>query len=331
MRGLKRFLYDRRRTIGAFGLFGALNALLLALYRLPVQAALYPTLLCAVLGAIFLGVEYLRVRRTHEALERLLGMSASMMEDVLPAPEGQLEEDYQALAESLRRETANLRESMGRRYRESVEYYTLWVHQIKTPISAMRLLLQNEDTQQSRCLRAELSRVERYVEMVLTYLRLDADDTDYVFRTCDLDALIRQAVRRFSGEFIGRKIRLEYAGVHEQLVTDEKWFSFVLEQLLSNALKYNREGGCIRIYLEEPKTLCVEDTGIGIAPEDLPRIFEQGYTGSNGRTSRKASGIGLYLCRRICGKLNIGISASSRLDEGTVIRLNLSQYQLKKE
>lgn len=168
MRGLKRFLYDRRRIIGAFGLFAALNALLLALYRLPVQAALYPTLLCAVLGAIFLGVEYLRVRRTHEALERLLEMSASMMEDVLPASEGQLEEDYQALAESLRRETANLRESMGRRYRESVEYYTLWVHQIKTPISAMRLLLQNEDTQQSRCLRAELSRVERYVEMVLT-------------------------------------------------------------------------------------------------------------------------------------------------------------------
>lgn len=222
MRGLKRFLYDRRRIIGAFGLFAALNALLLALYRLPVQAALYPTLLCAVLGAIFLGVEYLRVRRTHEALEHLLEMSASMMEDAFPAPEGQLEEDYQALAESLRRETAKLRESMGRRYRESVEYYTLWVHQIKTPISAMRLLLQSEDTPQSRHLRAELSRVERYVEMVLTYLRLDADDTDYVFRTCDLDALIRQAVRRFSGEFIGRKIRLEYAGVHEQLVTDEK-------------------------------------------------------------------------------------------------------------
>ena len=107
---------------------------------------------------------------------------------------------------------------------------------------------------------------------------------------------------------------------------DEKWFSFVLDQVLSNALKYTQSGS-ITIRMEEPATLCICDTGIGIAPEDLPRIFEKGYTGYNGRTDRKASGLGLWLCKRICNNLGYGISASSQVDAGTVIRINLSQQR----
>ena len=160
-------------------------------------------------------------------------------------------------------------------------------------------------------------------------MRLGSDYSDYVFTQQDIDEIIRSSVKKFASEFIDRRIRLEYDSVDIQAVTDEKWFTFVVEQLLSNALKYTREGS-IRIY-SEGKVLCIKDTGIGIAPEDLPRVFDKGYTGCNGRTDRRASGLGLYLCRRICQNLGIDISISSTVGEGTTVRLDLSQYKLRKE
>ena len=135
---------------------------------------------------------------------------------------------------------------------------------------------------------------------------------------------MRSAVKKFSTQFIRRRINLVYEPLGKKVVTDEKWLSFVVEQVLSNALKYT-PSGTVGIYMEEPTTLCISDTGIGIAPEDLPRIFEKGYTGYNGRTDKKASGLGLYLCRRICNNLGHTISASSAAGEGTVIRICLAQ------
>ncbi len=215
----------------------------------------------------------------------------------------------------------------ARRYADMVDYYTLWAHQIKTPIASMRLTLQNEDSPLSRRLTAELGRVERYVEMVLAYLRLDADSTDYVLRECELDPIVRGAVKKFSGEFIERKLALDFRPTGARVLTDEKWLSFVLEQLLSNALKYTPEGR-ISVYMEVPATLCISDTGIGIAPEDLPRIFEQGFTGRNGRRDKRASGLGLYLCRRVCRSIGHGISAESEPGKGTTVRLDLSRKTL---
>jgi len=168
------------------------------------------------------------------------------------------------------------------------------------------------------------------VEMVLAYLRLDADSTDYVLREYDLDPIVRGAVKKFAGEFIDRRLALELRPTNARVLTDEKWLSFVLEQLLSNALKYTPEGS-ISIYPEAPDTLCVADTGIGIAPEDLPRVFEQGYTGYNGRLDKRASGLGLYLCRRICRNLGHTITAQSEPGKGTTIRLDLSRKKLAVE
>lgn len=192
-------------------------------------------------------------------------------------------------------------------------------------IAAMRLTLQLDDTPNGRKLMSQLLRIEQYVDMVLMYLRLDEGTSDYVIRSCDVDEVIRQSLRKFAGEFIDRRLTLHYAPVGLTAVTDEKWLGFVVEQVLSNALKYTPEGGSITIDAEEPATLCIRDTGIGIAPEDLPRIFDRGYTGRNGRTHRQASGIGLYLCRRICRDLGHTITAASAVGEGTVIRLDLSR------
>jgi len=165
------------------------------------------------------------------------------------------------------------------------------------------------------------------VEMVLTFLRLDSDGSDYVIKEYDLDAVVKQAVKKFAGEFIDRKLRLVYEPLGATVVTDEKWLSFVIEQTLSNALKYTPSGS-ITITLEPEKKLCIRDTGIGIAPEDLPRIFENGFTGYNGRAHKKASGIGLYLCKRICTNLGHSVTAESEVGKGTVITVDLARTKL---
>ena len=161
------------------------------------------------------------------------------------------------------------------------------------------------------------------MEMVLTYLKMGSESTDYVFREVSLDKMIREAIRKFRGDFIIKKLRLVYEPVEKTVVSDEKWLSFVVEQILSNALKYTKKGS-VRIYMESPETLCIADTGIGIAPEDIPRIFEKGFTGGNGRGDKRASGIGLYLCREICRRLGHRIAISSVVDEGTTVRIDLA-------
>ena len=290
----------------------------------------YPAAICGALGLLFLISDIRRERSKHRRLCELEALPAPLMSG-FPERESPAEEDYRRIIERLREEMADLGNQMNRRYEEMIDYYTAWVHQIKTPIASMRLTFQNEDSALSRKAAGDLFRIEQYVEMVLVFLRLDSESTDYVFREYDVDGMIRQAVRRFSSQFIDKKLRLVYEPVRLSVITDEKWLLFVLEQVLSNAVKYTPSGGCVTIDLEAPATLCVRDTGIGIAPEDLPRIFEKGYTGRNGRSDKRASGLGLYLCRRICGQLGHRITANSSPDSGTVIRIRLDQKKLDVE
>lgn len=301
-----------------------------ALYRLPTAAVFYAAAICAFFGAIFIVLDYRGYCRRHRELQ-LLKKEVSIVLDRLPRAGNLLEEDYQDLVRQLYGDRQEMTEEMELRYRELVDYYTIWVHQIKTPIAAMRLILQEEGHARGQELKEELQRIEQYVEMVLCYLRLNAGSTDYVIKEYDLDEIVRQAVRKNASVFIRKKIRLEYEKLGARVVTDEKWLLFVIEQILSNALKYTAAGGEISIVLERPKTLCIRDNGIGIASEDLPRIFEKGYTGSNGRTDKKASGIGLYLSRRICENLGHRIFVTSRPGYGTEMRLDLKNAELEIE
>ncbi|MCD8376693.1 MAG: sensor histidine kinase [Oscillospiraceae bacterium] len=289
-----------KTKVPLFLLYSMLYVLLIVsfkLYQLPVLAVVYPMSLGFILIVGYLILDYRTEKKRFWQYHEL---------------ERKMQELQQQLA-------ANQNKS-----RQRMDYYSIWAHQIKTPIAAMHLLLQGQDGEVSRRLGVELNRIESYADMVMTYLRLDGDSTDYVFQQRDLDKILKGAVRRFSGEFIARKISLFYEPLNQTILTDEKWLSFVIEQILSNALKYTPSGS-ISIYMEPPQVLCIQDTGIGIASEDLPRIFEQGFTGCNGRTDKKASGIGLYLCKRICDDLGCQISAASQPGEGTVIRLNLKK------
>ena len=324
-----QYVKQRKMLIVAFFLCSFIFFCTFALYQFPLEAVLYPCGLCLLLVILLLAFDIRKEKKKREKLCSLLNLSAELMMD-FPAADTMEAEEYQKIIRLLCKQQEELLTEKNLRYSELMEYYMVWAHQIKTPIASMRLHLQNEDTELSRQLTEDLQRIEQYVEMVLTFLRLDTDSTDYVFRKQPLDEIVRGAVKKFSMQFIRKKLRLVYKPLEFSVVTDEKWLGFVIEQVLSNALKYTKEGS-IKIYAEEGNKLYISDTGIGIAPEDLPRIFENGYTGYNGRSDKRASGIGLYLCRRICTNLGHAISISSEPDQGTVVCIEFEKKTLEVE
>ena len=330
MKGFFRlYLRAQRRGMLFWGFCCLIFTVSFALYGLPLGAVLYPAALCAAAGGIILLLSLRKSRAVCQELS-LMQHHPADLPDELPAAQSPQEQAYQALLLALHADRQKLKSDMNARYHDMAEYYTVWAHQIKTPIAAIRLALQNEDTPLSRRLTGEVGRVEQYVQMALTYLRLGSDSSDYVIRSCALDDIVRPAVRRFAGEFIQRKIQLNYQMLNYTVITDEKWLGFVVEQVLSNALKYTPQGS-VSIYMEPEGVLCIRDTGIGVAPEDLPRVFEKGYTGYNGRSHRKASGLGLYLCREILTRLGHSVSAESQVDHGTTIRIDLRQHKTMQE
>ncbi len=245
------------------------------------------------------------------------------------------EQDYQNIIKNLKEQNSELKSQERIFKQEMSDYYSMWVHQIKTPIAAMHVLQQTLEEEYPeekyiKEIKLELFKIEQYVEMVLTYLRMGEMSGDLKFEKYSLDAIVRQVIRKYSQMFILRKIHLQYAKTSQYIVTDEKWLQFVLEQVLSNALKYTKDGGMIFIYTEEKenkKCLVIEDSGIGIQAEDLPRVFEKGFTGYNGRADKKSTGIGLYMCKKIMERLNHQIWIESEVDKGTKVYLALAREE----
>lgn len=313
MRLFASYIRSRLILIAAAVLMLLVSNISKILFDEPSIVIVYPLALCALMLVTAIAVDFIAFYTRHKSLKH----------DEFPENTNAIEEEYIRMINSLKEEAATERNKSVAEYHDMIMYYTLWAHQIKTPIAAMRLQLQSEDSHSSRQISADLNRIEAYVEMVLTYLRLDSDSTDYVIRECGLDDIIRPSVKKFRHEFILKKLKLDYEPINFKVITDEKWLVFIIEQVISNAIKYTDEGE-VRIKMRTPGILTIEDTGIGIAYEDLPRIFENGYTGFNGREDKRASGIGLYLCKRIADNLGHGISAMSKPGEGTVISLDLN-------
>lgn len=302
-----------------------------ALYQLPLEPVGYAAALTALFLLALGGIRFMHFLRKHRELAALYGQIAR---SALPLPEtsNRIERDYQELIRLLDQELSATAYAKDRAYQDMVEYYTIWAHQIKTPIAAMRLLLQSDTPPDKEELAAQLFRIEQYVEMVLQFIRLGDKGTDFVFQTVSLDDCVKQAVRKYAKWFIRKKIKLSYSPLDVAVLTDEKWLVFVIEQLLSNALKYTHQGE-ISLYLhpDRPLALVIEDTGIGIDPADLPRVFEHGYTGFNGRADKKSTGIGLYLCKRILDKLSHTIEIESAVGRGTKVILGLEAAPLEVE
>ena len=315
-----------RKLVAAAGLFCALSGVLIFwLYGLPGEAIAYLLCLCCIGTSFWAVLSFVRFWRKHKILRKMEEAIFVTAED-LPETTTLIEEDYQHLIQRLVRENRQRQAAADSMLEDLTSYYTLWVHQIKTPIAAMDLLLQAGPDRATE-MEIELQKIAQYVDMVLQYLRLDSTDKDLVLQRCQLDAVLRQTVRKYAKLFILKKIQLVFQETKWEVLSDEKWLCFLLEQLLSNALKYTPEGGKISIFLEGETNLVIADTGIGIAPEDLPRVFEKGFTGNNGRMDKKATGIGLYLCRRVTNLLGHTISIASEPGVGTQVLLGLGRPQ----
>lgn len=318
---MKEYIYARRRVICGALLMAAVCAAVFLAGGVPAGAVGYAASLCGAISIAIFIVDLVKFRRRRSILARLREDITVSCEN-LPVPDNAAEQDYQELLEILFRSRAEQAQKYEQSFEQMTDYYTMWAHQIKTPIAAMRLTLAEQDSAESRELSVQLTRIEQYVDMVMCYIRLESSSTDYVIRECPLDGIIRAALRKFSSQFIRKKLTLEYTPAECTVLTDEKWLLFVVGQVLSNSLKYTKTGG-IRIDFRDG-VLRISDTGIGIAPEDLPRVFDKGFTGCNGRSDMKASGLGLYLCRRICRELGHSISAESG-ESGTTVSIDLSR------
>lgn len=333
----RTFLKERIRNICMYLGFIGIFWVVFSLYDIDISAVGYAFLLSVVWLLGYGIIDFYKYVGKCYAL-RETSQKIDVDIDALPDAGTLLEENYQKIIRQLHDERLEI-ESRERISRQEMKYYySMWAHQIKTPIAALRVLIQaseeNEDEDENtreliREMKMELFKIEQYVDMVLTYVRMENMSSDLVFTRYPLDGLVRQAVRKYSQMFILRRIRLQLDPLDRTVLTDEKWFVFVLEQILSNALKYTSEG-CISIYMQD-SVLVVEDTGIGIYPEDLPRVFERGFTGYNGRNNKKSTGIGLYLCKTIMTKLGHEIWIESEVGTGTKVYIKLERPEINME
>ena len=312
-------------------LFTGLFAVSFYLYGLPGEPIEYGVTLCLFAGAVILAVDfslYLRRHRKMEALRAEITLSI----EALPPPRNLAERDYTELIVALHDERVRTVSQYDNLHSDMVDYYCLWAHQIKTPIAAMHLLLDgrgDEPAPSSNPSCLKLSNMWKWCCPTCAWTRAQAT---YYLKLYQLDNIVRQAVRKYAAQFVRKKIRLEYHEMDCFVLTDEKWLMFAIEQVLSNALKYTPSGGRVTISLDAPtKTLLIADSGIGIAPEDLPRVCEKGFTGYNGRTDKKSTGIGLYLCKRILTMLSHTIAIESQVGEGTLVRIGLETLDLSAE
>lgn len=332
------------------------------------QDVVYAAVLDVILLLITVLVGYLRYRSKVKALSNALKRPVEEQAQ-LPEATDDVEILYHRLLENQSIARSESESSAAVRQSRMRDYYSMWVHQIKTPISAMKLLLEAEreelgqlmcDEEQSQCLIAdmngcnisatelniselnasgkqqivytelsdnldsfedELFRIEEYVGMALQYQRVSSTENDFVLEKISLDGVIRDTIKKYAKIMIRRHIGINYSGTKKQVYTDEKWLAFILEQILSNAIKYTQQG-FVTIETAEEKDrffITIKDTGIGIKAEDLPRVFEKGYTGYNGHADKKATGIGLYLCRQMADKLGHTIRMESELGKGTKV------------
>lgn len=319
---IRQHLCEVLMFLGFTGIFSTI----FRLYDLEIEAVFYSAGLCLLFALIVLSVHFVFYIRNHRERMKIL-KNVRLLVDELPKPKTMAEKDLQEMICELKKMLEMSETERQTEKKENLDYYTTWVHQIKTPIATMKMLLESEDTEEHRELLAELFRVEQYVEMVLSYLRLGNETSDYIFKEYDLDMIIRQAIRKYAPQFVRRKIRLNYYPVNLKVLTDEKWLLFMIEQILSNSIKYTPQGS-VTITVTPDKILKIADTGIGIFPEDVPRIFEKGFTGYNGRLNKKSTGLGLYLCKMTADRLAHKISVESTPGVGTTIFIDLHTEKL---
>ena len=278
---------------------------------------------------ILLAGMFLTYWKRNQQMQRLLDTARQLSErylisEVMELPEQAEDQVYYQL---LKMAGKSMLEQIGDVQRERLEYKEYieqWIHEIKTPITAMKLLCENHRTDWTKELLLELEKTNRFTEQALYYARSEHTEKDYSVREMALVHVVHQAIADNKYLLLQSGVRLEVEEMQDTVYSDEKWVRFILNQLIANAVKYRTVQPVLRFSSHRQRdqvVLVVADNGIGISPADLPRIFEKGFTGRNGRMIQQSTGIGLYLCKRLCDKLSIGIAVESS-ERGTAISLS---------
>lgn len=312
---LIKYLKDRKLIFIAILFWIAIFSSVFALCGIEFKYVWYPTVLGCMALVICLVVDFVCYYKKCRSLT-IVENSIDVTLDNLPKTSNQIEKMYTELLKLLTNEKNEEINNILNSKKETMEYVTLWSHQIKTPITALQLLANDTDEEIRIEILNRLFEIEQYQDMMLQYLRLEGGGSDYVLADYSVKDMVNQAVKYFARIFISKGISVKIqVDESRKVVTDEKWMVFVLKQLISNALKYTSKGEiCISFDNDE---LLIKDSGIGIAKEDLPRIFDRGYTGYNGRKDKKATGLGLYLTKQILDRLNHKIEIDSQIGVGT--------------
>jgi signal transduction histidine kinase len=325
---LSVFLKDRWLYVVSFLLASAFAAFLLYYFGAGLYAAAYAASLFLLGGAAALATDYLHRRSFYRSLADSLAKleKKHLVAEMLEEPSF---EEGRILCRVLTQAAKAMNDEIAK-YRieekEYREYVETWVHEIKTPISACRLTLENSSGELSSSMQADLDRIEFYVEQALFYARSGSLERDYVLKQCTLKRIVSAAVKKNASLLIANGVKIETDSLDLPVMADAKWMEFILTQLLNNSVKYRGQAPVVRfsgVCEKNSVTLTVTDNGIGIPKKDLTRVFDRGFTGDNGRLAcAKSTGLGLYLCKQLCDKMGLSISVSSEEGSGTAVSIH---------
>lgn len=290
MNKLKDFLKSQNHIIGLFFLFVLSFFAIFILSEFPLDKFLLGFEILGFFLLIYLSIQYSKFRK-----------------------EESIKEKYENLLD----ENKRLRSTYIKEKKDLEEYFLLWTHQIKTPITVANLILNKKSDPDTKKLKEEIFYIEEYTNMAINYIKLTDRATDMDIEKVDLDRLIKTLLKKYSLIFINKRISLDYKDTKVEVLTDSKLLSIMIEQILSNALKYTEDGKITISFDKEKSTLSIMDTGIGIRDEDLVKIFDRGYSGFNGRVNHKSSGLGLFLVREISKILKLRVEVKSKLGQGS--------------
>ena len=276
---------------------------------------------------IYIIIEYIKYKKYFDNIENVLKSldKKYLLPEVIEEPNSIIGEEVNDILKELSRdmhEHVKYYRNMQEEYREYIE---MWVHEIKTPIASSKLLIENNYNDLTRKIDIQIDRIENFVEQVLYYSRSDEVGKDYIIKKVELLPLVKNVIRKNQRDFISKRIRLQLGELNEVVYSDSKWIEFILNQILINSIKYSK-GKDDKIQIESKEisntvVLTIEDEGVGIIERDLDRVFEKGFTGENGRKFGKSTGIGLYLCKKLCNKLGLGLEIQSKVNVGTKISI----------
>ncbi len=323
---IKPFLKSIRYQIYLVAIILAIFALLIWLTRAPFYFFGYASQLTLAVFFLMVLFQWSRYKKRVDKVQLLNRTTHHSFEDEAI---DSLDEAYEMQYRHLEKEFELFREETHTKEKDQLDYFTLWLHQIKTPISVISLILQRseDDSKEKQQLEQEIIYLNNYTHMALNYLKLEETGKELDLAEIKLGSVIKETIKNYSLLFIYNDISLDFNIGDETVLTDRKWIQVLIEQILSNSLKYS-PGGSIKIYLSTPTRLIIEDTGSGIRKEDLPKIFEKGYTGLNGRLHEKSTGLGLFLSRKICQRLGHTLTIDSEIGVGTKATIDFTRKKL---